>query len=97
MLSEQPDIAQPADGRAALLLRHLVFRLLAFVPNTLENDVDFGGFETNQPYVETHVCQMLQFDRENLIVIAGLFSESIVRKDIGALTTSINAKSSRPL
>jgi hypothetical protein len=85
VLSEHPDIAKTADRRAACLLGHQVFRLVAFISNTLENDIDLGGLEANQAYIETNVSQMLQFDREHLIVIAGLFSESIVRKDIGAL------------
>ena len=73
-------------GGPARFLGHQVFRLLAFVPNTLENDIDLGGFETDQAHIETNISQMLQFDREHLIVIARLFREAIVRKNVSTLT-----------
>src|SRR5258706_9767189 len=41
VLSEHPDIAQAADGGAIRLLGHQGFRLLAFIPDTLDDDIDF--------------------------------------------------------
>jgi maleylacetate reductase len=47
-----PAITQSADSRAARFLGHQVFRLLAFIPDTLDDDIDFGGLETCQEHIE---------------------------------------------
>ena len=46
VLSEHPDIAQPADRGATRLLGHQVFRLLAFITDTLDNDIYLSRLET---------------------------------------------------
>jgi hypothetical protein len=78
VLSEHPDIAQPADRRAARLLGHQVFRLLALIPNTLDNDIDLSGLETGEKDIETDIDQALKLDRQHVIIPACLLRKPIV-------------------
>jgi hypothetical protein len=64
MLSEHPNISQLAHGRVACLVRYQIFRLLAFVTNTLDNDIDLGRLETRQQHIETDIDQTLKLDRK---------------------------------
>ena len=68
VLSKHPDITQTADRRSARLLGHLVFRLLTFIPDTLEDDVDLGGLETRQEHIEAQIDKALQLDCEELVI-----------------------------
>ena len=72
-------------GRTARLIRQEVFRLLAFLANTLENDIDFGGLETDQSYIETDIDETLQLDRKDLVIPTCLFRKPVVGKDVSAL------------
>jgi len=85
VLSKHPDITQTADRRPARLLGHLVFRLLTFVPDTLEDDVDLGGSKTRQEHIEAQIDKALQLDCEELVIPACLLRKTVVRKDIGLL------------
>jgi len=82
VLSQQPDIAQAAHGWVARLLGHLVFRLVTFIPDTLEDDANLGGLETGQEHIEAQVNKSLQLDSKDLVIPACLLRKSVVGKDM---------------
>ena len=84
MLSKHPEIAQPADGGAAGLLGHQVFRLLAFITDTLDNDIYLGRLETRQEHIEAQINKTLKFDREDIVIPACLLGKTIIRKNTPA-------------
>ena len=62
-----------------------ILRLLAFLADTFDDEVRFGGLKAGQINIETNIDEMLQFDRKNLVIPAGLFRQPIVGNDVGLL------------
>lgn len=92
MLAEPPHVSDATDGRALTALWNPVFRLFAFVVKVLDDAVNLGGFKTRQIDVEPHVSELLQFDCKDRVIPARLFSEAIVRENIGALVRLVKMR-----
>jgi hypothetical protein len=54
-----------------------VFRLVAFVSDSLNDQVDFGRLKTRQKHIETDVGQPFEFDSQDLVIPSGLLQRKI--------------------
>src|SRR2546421_30216 len=80
--------AAPGYGRAGLDDgRDLVVRTILWIrrrlPRLLEHQIDLGKRETGDLHVEFKVDESLQFDREHLVVPAGIEGELVVGEEVG--------------
>ena len=88
MRADLPEVARPRDGRPGDV-RHRIggigLRRLVVEPG--DQDVDLGHLEAGDRDVEVEIelDQVLQLDRQDLAIPAGLLGELVVGEDVGAL------------
>jgi hypothetical protein len=87
MATKEPQITGLSDRRKRGRLRHLIFRparLTARLPPLLQDEVDLRHVEPGQFDIDVEFDQALQFNRQQLLIPAGLLGELVVGQDIGA-------------
>lgn len=83
MAPKLPEIARYGDGWSDLHVERILFIGLRI--RLLENQVDFRNFEASDGHIEIiEGQQMLKFDRQNRLIPAGFFGQTVVGNDVGA-------------